>query len=156
MRLRVSSIVFSAAILAAACAAGSSAMTMQTPHSQILVSSCSAHRHYSATQAHPWIDPYGIWRSSSTFRIADGFLAIDYTNQAPVAAKEIDFGLVARGSLIAAAKDVGTFSPGVLIQHEFVVSSEIFPLRTSYLACIVLRVKYADGTVWHNPAPPPQ
>ena len=155
MRFWISQIS-SALVLSAMCISGSSAATMQTPHSHILVSSCTAHRHYTITQAHPWIDPYGIWQSSSTFRLTDGFLAVGYANQATIAATEVDFGLVARGSLAATAKDVGTFSTGVTIRHEFVVSPEIFPLRTSFLACIVLRVKYADGSVWHNPEPPPQ
>lgn len=156
MRFQISRSVYYAAILAATWVAGSSATTMQTPHSQILVSSCWAHRHYTLAQAHPWIDPYGVWRSSSTFRLTDGFLAVDYTNQAALAATEVDFGLVVRGSLVATAKDVGTFSPGVAIRHEFVVSPEIFPLRTSFPACIVLHVRYADGSSWRNPAPPPQ
>ena len=156
MRAWTSSIVCAAVVLAATCVSESSAMTRQTPDSHILVSSCTAHRHYTMAQAHPWIDPYGILRSSSTFRLSDGFLAVDYTNEAPIAATEVDFGLVARGSLVAAAKDVGSFSPGILIQHEFVVSPEIFPLRTTYPACIVLRVKYTDGTIWYNPEPPPR
>jgi hypothetical protein len=155
MRFRILS-TFSAAVLAAACLSGSSAATMQTPHSHILVSSCSAHRHNSMTQAHPWIDPYGIWHNSSTFRLTDGFLAVDYTNEAAIPATEIDFGLVARGYMVATANDVGTFSPGIAIRHEFAVSQELFPLGTGILACVVLRVKYADGSVWHNPEPPPQ
>src|SRR5665213_4054586 len=124
MRFRVLPIVYSAFALAATCVSGSWAATMQTPHAHVLVSSCTAHRHYTMDQAHPWIDPYGIWHSSNTFRLTDGFLAVDYTNEAAIAATEVDFGLVARGSLVAAARDVGTFSPGIAIRHEFAVSPE--------------------------------
>jgi hypothetical protein len=130
------------------------AQTRQTSGSQILVTACRPHLHTIA-QAHPWINPYGIYeRNLVLFPAFDAFLAISYKNQAGVAAKEVDFGLVARGSLIAIAKDLGTFSPGVDIDHEFVVSREIFPLGTTFPVCSVLRVRYADGSVWLNPSPP--
>ena len=127
----------------------------QTPGSRIVVTACDPHIH-SAGTGHPWIDPYGVWHydiGETVFPSFDAFLAISYQNQAPVAATEIDFGLVARGSLIAVAKDVGTFSTGITIDHEFVVSREIFPIGTSLPFCEVLRVKYADGTTWSNMHP---
>ncbi len=126
----------------------------QTPGSRVDVLTCAPHRHVS-TQYHPWIDPYGGWHTSrSQFPYWDAFLAISYRNRAAVAATEVDFGLVARGSLIAVAKDVGSFTKDALIDHEFVVSREIFPIGTTYPYCAVMRVKYADGTEWHNPSPP--
>jgi len=128
------------------------AQLRQTPGSQITVTECNPHRH-TAAQAHPWIDPYGIWHSTG-FPYYEGFLAITYTNNAQVAAKEVDFGLVVRHTLIAVTTDVGTFSPGAQIAHEFEVSPEIFPIGTSFPYCAVLRVKYSDGTEWHNPRPP--
>lgn len=73
---------------------------------------------------------------------------------APKTASEIDFGLVSRGSLIALAKDLGTFSRGAQIDHEFSVDPEIFPIGTAFPYCAVMRVKYADGTQWRNPDPP--
>jgi hypothetical protein len=85
-----------------------------------------------------------------TFPSWDAFLGVSYTNQASIAATEVDFGLVARGTLVAVAKDVGSFAPDAQINHEFVVSREIFPLHTAAPYCAVLRVKYADGSVWHN------
>ncbi len=128
--------------------------TRQTPGARIAVSECEPHLH-TAAQTHPWIDPYGTWHYGPMgFPAWDGFLGIVYRNEAPVTATEVDFGLVARGSLVALAKDVGTFAPGVKIDHEFVVSREIFPLGTEFAYCAVLRVKYADGSSWENPNPP--
>lgn len=125
----------------------------QTPGSGITVSRCSVHRHTAGT-AHPWIDPYGIWHTAADFPYTEGFLAITYVNDAKQPASEVDFGLVSRRSLIAVANDVGSFAPGVAIAHEFSVSPEIFPIGTAFPYCAVLRVKYADGTEWHNPNPP--
>lgn len=125
----------------------------QTPGAQILVTRCDPHRHTPGT-AHPWIDPYGVLHPATNFPYAEGFLAITYVNRNTQPAKEVDFGLVSRGSLIAVANDAGTFSPGASIAHEFAVSPEIFPIGTALPYCAVLRVKYADGTEWHNPNPP--
>lgn len=127
----------------------------QTPGSQITVYQCNPHQHTAGT-SHPWIDPYGMRHPGNvhTFPYTEGFLGITYANTAAKAAKEIVFGLVSRGSLIAVANDLGTFSPGVKIDHEFDVSPEIFPIGTSFPYCAVLRVKYADGTEWYNPQPP--
>lgn len=127
----------------------------QTQGSQIAVETCNPHRHVSG-QRHAWIDPYGNLRDATVFRIEDGFLGIDYRNEAKVPATEVDFGLVARGALIATARDLGTFSPGVTIRHEFVISQEVFPIGTDFPYCAVLHVKYADGTSWRNPNPPPE
>jgi len=76
-------------------------------------------------------------------------------NQSKLAATEVDFGLVVRQSLVATATDKGTFSTGAKIQHEFVISREVFPIGATFPYCAVLRVKYADGSEWRNPAPPP-
>lgn len=144
-----------AAVAFAVVAAPAGAQVRQTPGSQVTVETCYPHRH-TPGQRHGWIDPYGNYRDSTLFRIDDGFLAIDFRNDGPVAAKEVDFGLVARGSLVAVAKDVGTFSPGVTIRHEFAISREVFPLGTQFPYCAVLRIKFADGTSWRNPNPPPE
>jgi hypothetical protein len=129
------------------------AQILQTPGSEVFLMECYPHRHTS-TQSHPWIDPYGYWHNNPAyFPSWDAFLGIVYKNQSSLDATEVDFGLVARGSLIAVAKDVGRFSPGVTIDHEFVVSREIFPLN-AVPYCTVLRVRYADGSAWRNPTPP--
>ena len=127
----------------------------QTPGSGIEVANCDPHMHQPGGQ-HAWVDPYGVWHSADVFPLTEGFLAIAYTNRARQAATEVEFGLVARGSLVALAKDVGTFSPGVKIEHEFVISPEVFPLGTALPECMVMWVRYADGSIWQNPNPPPR
>ena len=144
--------VAAAALVLTGYAAGQTG-TRQTPGSNIIVLTCDPHRH-SALESHPWIDPYGVYHTRN-FPYQDGFLGIDYKNHAKQPATEIDFGLVARNTLVATAKDVGTFSPGVTIQHEFVISREVFPIGTEFPYCAVLRVKYRDSTEWKNPEPPP-
>jgi hypothetical protein len=127
------------------------AQAFTTPGSRIAVTDCVPHRH-TVGQSHPWIDPYGGWHYDPTrFPYWDAFLSIGYENKAAVVATEIDFGLLVGGSLVAVVKDVGRFSPGVKIDHEFVLSREIFPLVGEPF-CSVLRVKYADGTSWHDEA----
>jgi hypothetical protein len=145
-----------AAMLAAGVGVAYAQTLKQTPGSQISVTQCYPHQHQPGVGApHPWIDPYGILHTNvNTFPYAEGFLAITYANQASKPATEVDFGLVSRGYLIAVVNDAGTFSPNVPIAHEFDVSPEIFPIGTSLPYCAVMRVKYANGTEWHNPNPP--
>lgn len=131
------------------------AQTRQTAGSNIAVFTCDPHRHLPGV-THPWVDPYGrLHRYPGDFPGGEGFLTIDYRNEASRTAIEVDFGLVARQSLIAVAKDVGRFSSGVTIRHEFVISGEAFPIGTQFPYCAVLRVKYSDGSEWRNPNPPP-
>ena len=120
----------------------------QTPGSNVSVTNCQPHRHEVGFIGHPWIDPYGRFHGPQNFPQDEGFLAITYTNQKSVVATEIEFGLVARGWLVAVVKDVGKFSPGVTIDHEFSLDPEVFPLQTSLPLCTVLHVKYADGSEW--------
>lgn len=146
-----------ASVLGAMCALAAMPALAQEPQqtsgSQISVTQCYPHRHRVGT-AHPWIDPYGAYHNTVNFPYAVGFLGVTYVNDARKTAKEVDFGLVSRGSLIAVTKDVGRFSPGVKIDHEFSVDPEIFPIGTAFPYCAVLRVEYADGSVWNNPHPP--
>ena len=128
----------------------------QTAGSNIEVTVCNAHRHYRAVERHPWVDPYGVHHTANNFPLWDGFLTIAYRNESRSTATEIDFGLVVRGKLVETATDVGTFSPGVLIDHEFAISHEIFPLGPASSQCPVIRVKYANGAVWYNSRPMPQ
>lgn len=146
-------------VLLAAAVCGAPALAQQplrqTPGSHVTVTECSPHRHRVGTPGHSWIDPYGIYHPpGANFPYSVGFLGVTYTNDAPIAAKEIDFGLVSRGHLIAVSNDVGTFSHGVKIAHEFSLDPEVFPIGTAFPYCAVLRVKYADGREWRNPNPP--
>jgi hypothetical protein len=119
-----------------------------------MVEQCNPHQHEPGSGGHVWVDPYGRHHGIRNFPYTAGFLGVTYTNNAKKAAREVDFGLVSRGSLIAVAKDVGTFTPDVRINHEFSVDPEIFPIGTALPYCAVIRVKYADGTEWRNPNPP--
>jgi len=66
----------------------------------------------------------------------------------------IEFGLVANGVLRAEVRDVGTFSPGAEIKHSFGISANVFPIQTGLPQCIPLRITFADGSKWRNPALP--
>jgi hypothetical protein len=78
-------------------------------------------------------------------------LGIDYVNATDVVMKDIEFGLIVHGNLVAEVRDVGTFSPGVEIKHEFGVSPNIFPIQTSFAQCVPLKITFSDGTKWKNP-----
>lgn len=78
-------------------------------------------------------------------------LGIDYVNVTNVVMKQIEFGLIVRGSLVAEVKDEGTFSPGAEIKHKFGLSKNVFPLQTSYAKCVPLKITFEDGSHWKNP-----
>jgi hypothetical protein len=124
----------------------------QTPGSDIQVQTCSAQKGRPA-YTETYTDSEGKTRTRRVDE-EDSYLKVHFRNTATAVAREVDFGLVARGDLVDKVKDVGTFSPGVLIEHKFKVSRDIFPLRTALPYCAVLRVKYEDGRVWNNPNPP--
>lgn len=123
-----------------------------TPGSHVAVQTCMPHKgKHMHTQT--FFGPYGRPYTRTVAGRAST-LEIDYKNMASQAAKEIDFGLVARKSLVAQVKDSGTFSPNILIQHEFDIPHSVFPLGTALPQCAILKVVYADGSVWTNPNPP--
>lgn len=114
-----------------------------------------------------WNDVYGYRYWQPAYVQNNPTLGIDYVNQTHNVMKEIEFGLIANGHLVAEVKDVGTFSPGVEIKHEFGISPNVFPLQTGLPRCVPLHITYADGTKWRNPrlpqrrqqmyySPPPQ
>jgi len=78
-------------------------------------------------------------------------LSIDYTNVSSRSATSVEFGLVARGDLVAEVKDVGTFTPNAEIKHRFGLNPNVFPLGTGLSRCVPLRVTFANGTRWMNP-----
>jgi len=97
-----------------------------------------------------WADVYGQ-RYYQVPLSSNPSLAINYVNQTQIVIKEIEFGLVAKGSLVAEVRDVGTFSPGVEIRHEFGISPNVFPLGTGLARCVPLRIRFENGTMWENP-----
>ena len=78
-------------------------------------------------------------------------LGIDYMNVTHATMKQIEFGLLVRGSVVAEVKDVGTFSPGAEIKHKFGLNPNVFPLQTSFTKCVPLKITFADGSHWKNP-----
>jgi len=78
-------------------------------------------------------------------------LSIDYTNVTNLVMKSIEFGLIAHGNLVAEVRDVGTFSPGAEIKHQFGLSRNVFPLGTSFTECVPLKITFVDGSTWKNP-----
>jgi hypothetical protein len=97
-----------------------------------------------------WRDIYG-YRYLQPPVVNNPTLAIDYVNQTSVAANVIEFGLVAKGVLVAEVRDVGTFSPGAPIKHSFGLDPNVFPLGTALARCVPLYIKFADGSHWTNP-----
>jgi hypothetical protein len=81
----------------------------------------------------------------------DPTLGIHYVNVTQNVMKQIEFGLIVRGELVAEVKDVGTFSPGAEIRHKFGLSPNVFPLQTSYAKCVPLKITFEDGSHWKNP-----
>ena len=98
-----------------------------------------------------WGDAYGA-RFYQPPVTTNPTLSIDYSNATEKVMSSIEFGLVARGQLVAEVRDVGTFSPGAEIKHRFGLSNNVFPLQTSIVQCVPLRIHFADGTKWVNPA----
>uniref|UniRef100_E6Q211 Uncharacterized protein n=1 Tax=mine drainage metagenome TaxID=410659 RepID=E6Q211_9ZZZZ len=78
-------------------------------------------------------------------------LSIAYVNQTHRVMKKIEFGLLARGRIVAEVRDLGTFTPGALIRHQFGLSRNVLPLGTSFSKCVPLRIAFKNGTTWKNP-----
>ena len=110
--------------------------------------------YYPVGPYYGWYDVYGYRYYQPPVVTTNPTLAIDYSNQTNKVMKEVEFGLIANGHLVAEVKDVGTFSPGVEIKHEFGLSQNVFPLQTALSHCVPLRITYADGTKWRNPRLP--
>jgi hypothetical protein len=102
-----------------------------------------------------WVDPYGFPYSQFPPTASSGTLSIDYMNVSSRVMTTIDFGLVARGKLVAEVRDVGKFSPKAEIKHQFGLDPNVFPLRTALSTCVPLHIVFADGTSWKNPHLPP-
>jgi hypothetical protein len=101
-----------------------------------------------------WPDAYGYQYYQPPPITTNPTIEINYMNATNKTMKSIEFGLVARGALVAEVRDVGTFSPNVEIKHSFGLNPNVFPLRTGLPQCVALRITYADGTKWKNPQRP--
>ncbi|HEY1653922.1 MAG TPA: hypothetical protein VGF86_02275 [Candidatus Tumulicola sp.] len=99
-----------------------------------------------------WPSVYGYGYNYYSYPVeGNPTLGIDYSNATSVVMHDIEFGLIARGQLVAEVRDVGTFSPGAEIKHEFGLNPNVFPLSTSMVQCVPLKITFADGTKWKNP-----
>lgn len=78
-------------------------------------------------------------------------LSVDYVNATNLTMKDVEFGLVAGGSVVAGVRDLGTFSPGAEIKHVFGINPSVFPAAAGTSRCVPLRITFADGTKWKNP-----
>ena len=107
---------------------GAVADTAQTPGSNLTVTNC-----------HAQLDPPP--------------LKIGYTNDATVAATEVDFRVTAYGRTIQTVVDRGEFASGKPISHVFALPPDTSPLGLSSAHCVVTKVVYANGTSWTNPNP---
>jgi hypothetical protein len=112
--------------------------------------------YYPARGPYYWRDPYGYRYhqyayGSRTVHTTDPKLNIEFANVTAEPIREIEFGLVAKGRLIAEVRDVGTFSQGAVIKHGFALDPNVFPTGTAMHRCVPLRVTYQSGSVWTNP-----
>jgi hypothetical protein len=78
---------------------------------------------------------------------------MQYQSEAAMPATAVVFGLVSGGRLVGLGEDDGVFARDAVIRHDVMLSQEIFPLGPQ-THCVVLRVLYANGMAWFNPAPP--
>jgi hypothetical protein len=138
------------------------AVTVHTAH-PIQINNCNPQRNntmstgYAPAYYPGGIGPYWGWPSVYGYRYyqypvaGNPTLGVDYVNRTSVVMKDIEFGLLANGHLVAEVRDVGTFSPGIEIKHEFGLNRNVFPLRTGLPQCVPLKITFADGTKWKNP-----
>jgi hypothetical protein len=150
------------AALCLVCSAPALSVAVHSAH-PIKINTCNPQRNvYTNTGFAPayypgGIGPYWGWPSVYGYQYyqypvaGNPTLSIDYVNATQTVMKDIEFGLVVRGNLVAEVRDVGTFSPGIEIKHEFGISRNVFPIQTSYPECVPLKITFADGTKWKNP-----
>lgn len=98
-----------------------------------------------------WPSVYGPTYYQRQYVQSNPTLAIDYVNNTNIEMTQIEFGLVVRGELLAEVKDVGKFSSGIEIKHEFGINSNVFPLRSGLPQCVPLKITFSDGSNWRNP-----
>lgn len=116
-----------------------------TPGSNILITKCDPRNYYASEPG---------FHASPVKNGLRAKLAVEYQNQAPTPVTGIDFGLVSGGRVVASGEDTGAFAAGATIDHDVWLYQDVFPLQAQTY-CVVLHVRYANGTAWHNPNPPP-
>jgi hypothetical protein len=81
--------------------------------------------------------------------ILPGAANISFTNRNAVTATDVVFALETHGFVIDRFNDVGSFAPGVTINHRFPESQPSDDMRVA-----VAEATFSDGTVWQNPDVP--
>ena len=139
--------ITSAAAFSLAVAAAPFAASAQTP--PIAISDCSVLQ-YQRTAARPFWYPWPARPFGSIY--TDG-LHIAYVNKTQKVANRVAFVVNYRGD-VQHVVDVGTFSPGVTIDHSFGQFTGLAFLGTRPNTCRVAAVRFTDGTVWRaHPMP---
>lgn len=98
-----------------------------------------------------WHDVYGYRYYEWPYATGNPSLSISYVNATEKTMTQIDFGLLGGRGLLAEVRDVGTFSPGVTIDHAFGLDPSILPISSAAVRCVPLFITFADGTHWQNP-----
>ncbi len=126
----------------------------QTPDSNVTVTECTPHFGKSDAPTST-ANTMGTERSTSTTLGDPSVLRFSFTNDAKIAAKEIDVALIEHDRVVQSVKDSGTFSPGEAIHHKFRLDPAVSPIGAGSAYCAIAAVKYADGTSWTAPSPAP-
>jgi len=126
------------------CAMGASPALPQTPGSNVLMTQCNPQAYNNAAESGFRVTPYKSGQRT--------ILAMEYQNEAITPATAVVFGLVSGGRLVGVGEDDGMFSRNAVIEHNVMLSQEIPVGRPTQ--CVVLRIRYANGMGWFNPAPP--
>jgi len=116
----------------------------------VKVNGCAAQR---ATSAQSFTDFFGTHVIQSS---TSPMLMIDFQNNSNKPIDSIEFAYLQDNKVHAVVRDVGTFAPGSVIMHAFTFNGMGAFNVDSAMSCVPLRVRYADGTMWSNPAAPHQ
>jgi hypothetical protein len=111
--------------------------------SPIAITNCSVLRYQRDPGRRYWY-PWGFPPNQSLY--TDG-VDITYVNNTPKVASRVAFVVNYRGD-IQHIVDVGTFSPGVSIDHTFGQFTGDAFLGTRPNTCRVAAVRFSDGSVW--------
>ena len=133
-----------AALAAIVCAAPAPASAQSAP---ISVSSCTVLQYQGGARRPFWFQPPGPARFGSLY--TDG-VKIVYANTTNKVITRVGFRVNYRGD-IERVIDVGTFSPGVTIDHSFGEFSGLAYLGPRPNECRAVAVRFADGSSWHRP-----
>lgn len=135
-------------IIAVLGAAPATAALPQTAGSNITIRTCAV-KLPPAPHASQGPNRHGLPARSYTVALStnDG-LTIAFTNDAHVAAKEVDFRFGTGQKTLATVRDSGSFAPGVLVTHRFTLPHDMSVIGIGSAECRVTKVLYANGSHW--------